>query len=188
MHASRTRQPRAPNPTERARGPAAASLRVGAVAVVMRSFLAHRRTIERADSARLSGSSRGCSGAAFCAVVTGEDRRRTRNRHDLSPPRGELVMTDASGPWRDNEGVSSLSSWAWLHAIRSGQRRGDRDAVTEQVEDRALCVDCGSHVVVPIRLRPFDRHRHPTGCQTGTAVALDPEQSTCARRRPPRRF
>jgi hypothetical protein len=103
---------------------AAAPVHVGSAccvrSVVMRSFLAHRRTIERADSARLSGSSGGCSGAAFCAVVTARTDAERGIGRDRSPPRGELVMTGASGPWRDNEGVSSLSSWAWLHAVRSG--------------------------------------------------------------------
>ena len=38
-----------------------------------------------------------------------------------------------------------------------------------------MLVDCGSQVVVAIRLRPFDGHRHPNRCRTGTAVALDSE-------------
>lgn len=60
--------------------------------VDMRSFLAHRRTIERAYRARLSGLSLGCSGAAFCAVVTDEDRRRTPAMCALCRPRGPLAV------------------------------------------------------------------------------------------------
>jgi hypothetical protein len=133
-----------------------------------------------ADSVRLSGSSRRCSGAVSCAVVTGEDQRRSPNLALAA-----IRLTDADR--RFGAQVSALVAeryvrrWSAHRLSRNGGSRASfgRGGIGRVTTLRAWVVfdyRSGSRPSAPLRCRSRTSHRLPATAFSSACSELGPQQ------------